>query len=206
MTSRYFNLNPVPAVGQPISLSGTSVTLHTQKHHPLSSTGIPISTQAVDFPGVKSGEPFTFTQSRPHIDDAFLVEGYPTQKFKIDTREEDLKVHVTASHPDTKLNLEVLSTEVCQIPSTPNLHSLPFPSTPQSQAAKKRKSRTKLTLTAPQNSPPSNSTLASSSTSPPSPLQQARPSQRVSHCLASASSPVATSTPSTCPSGRTRSC
>lgn len=48
------------------------------------------------------------------MDDNFFVKAHEgSKKWPIDTRGEKLECHVTASHPETGLNLQVLSTEVC---------------------------------------------------------------------------------------------
>lgn len=122
----YFNLNPSSDPNN----QGTTVTLHDDHHLPLDDIGVPIDYIPTKFPGINAGEPFTFTKTRPVVDDNFLVKAHVNGPWKIDTREEKLEVHVTAKNEESGLNLQVLSTEVCQsflilFPRDPNAFTFP---------------------------------------------------------------------------------
>lgn len=75
---------------------------------PLDSTGIPTGT-IEKFPR-DATVPFILQPSEPHIDDVFVVESDPS-KIPLDTRSQPLKLLAKFSHPDTKMHLEVHSTE-----------------------------------------------------------------------------------------------
>lgn len=80
----------------------------TTDYLPLDSTGIPLGS-IEKFPRDVT-TPFTLQHSEPHIDDVFVMETDPS-KVALDTRTQPLKLLASFSHPDTKMHLEVHSTE-----------------------------------------------------------------------------------------------
>jgi aldose 1-epimerase len=79
--------------------------------------GIPLGSIEA-YPGLTAKEPFTLGEKEPDIDDCFVFAS-PTSSPSstsaspggIDTRGEQLRVNITAHNANTKLNLQVLSTE-----------------------------------------------------------------------------------------------
>lgn len=59
---------------------------------------------------MEGGKPFTLRAEDPDIDDCFVVNE-AADKVPIDTRNEPLRKLVSAVHPDSKIHLEVHSTE-----------------------------------------------------------------------------------------------
>jgi len=98
----YFNLNGAPTI------ENTIVTLATNLHIPLSSTGIPTTTTPAEFPNILSETPFTLGPSEPDVDDLFVFPSHPTP---LDTRSLPLTLLSSAHHPSSGVHLEVLSTE-----------------------------------------------------------------------------------------------
>ncbi|KAK0624922.1 galactose mutarotase-like domain-containing protein [Bombardia bombarda] len=99
----YFNLSASP------SIQGTVVTLATNTYLPVDAGGIPTSGPA-PFAKVQANEPFTLGAVDPDIDDCFVVNESPAS-VPIDTRSLPATKLVSAHHPDSKIHLEVYSTE-----------------------------------------------------------------------------------------------
>ncbi|KAK4196008.1 galactose mutarotase-like domain-containing protein [Triangularia verruculosa] len=99
----YFNLTGGP------SIEGTEVTLVTNNYLPVDDGGIPTGGPA-PFAKVQGQTPFVLGAQEPDIDDCFVVNE-AASSITIDTRSQPLTKLVSASHPETKINLEVLSTE-----------------------------------------------------------------------------------------------
>lgn len=101
--SRYFNISGAPTI------KGTTAQLSTDQCLPLDETSIPYG--HVDrFTKVKVAEPFTLGVPENEVDDCFLVEA-DASKVPLDTRTQPVKLLGAFSHPDSKLHLEVHSTE-----------------------------------------------------------------------------------------------
>ncbi|KAM7213428.1 Galactose mutarotase-like domain containing protein [Rhypophila decipiens] len=103
----YFNLTGGP------SIEGTVVSLATNKYLPVDDGGIPTGGPApFDANKVPEGShvPFTLGAQEPDIDDCFIVNEKP-DSVPLDTRGQPLTKLVTAYHPETKIHLEVYSTE-----------------------------------------------------------------------------------------------
>ncbi|CAL5866596.1 uncharacterized protein PFLUO_LOCUS805 [Penicillium psychrofluorescens] len=98
----YFNITGGPTV------AGTTAQLATADYLPLDSTGIPVGT--IDKFPRDVASPFTLGTNEPHIDDVFVMETDPS-KIPLDTRGLPLRRLAQFNHPDTKLHLEVHSTE-----------------------------------------------------------------------------------------------
>ncbi|KAG9235369.1 putative bifunctional protein gal10 [Amylocarpus encephaloides] len=101
----YFNLTGGP------SIEGTVVTLCTNQYLPVNDGGIPTSTSTTAYPGVESSKPINLGPEEPDIDDCFIVSPPSASSIPLDTRRSPLTKLVTAYHPETKINFEVLSTE-----------------------------------------------------------------------------------------------
>ncbi|KAB5545775.1 galactose mutarotase-like domain-containing protein [Coniochaeta sp. 2T2.1] len=99
----YFNLTNNPTI------EGTVVTLVTNTYLPVDDGGIPTSGPA-SFSKVEGGKAFTLGAQEPDIDDCFVINE-ASDKVPIDTRSQPLRKLVEAHHPDSKVHLEVLSTE-----------------------------------------------------------------------------------------------
>ena len=99
----YFNLTGGP------SIEGTVVTLATNSYLPVDNGGIPTGGPA-PFSKVEGNKPFTLGAQEPDIDDCFIVNETP-DNVPIDTRASPLTRLVSAEHPESKIHLEVLSTE-----------------------------------------------------------------------------------------------
>ncbi|KAB5518118.1 galactose mutarotase-like domain-containing protein [Coniochaeta sp. 2T2.1] len=99
----YFNLTNNPTI------EGTVVTLVTNTYLPVDDGGIPTSGPA-PFSKVEGGKAFTLGAQEPDIDDCFVIDE-AFDKLPIDTRSQPLRKLVEALHPDSKVHLEVLSTE-----------------------------------------------------------------------------------------------
>lgn len=63
-----------------------------------------------EFPGVKAKEPFVLGATEPEFDHCFVVDT-DVEQVPLDTRQRALKPLISASHPGTKLHLDVFSTE-----------------------------------------------------------------------------------------------
>lgn len=98
----YFNL-----AGRP-TIEGTEVSLCTAEFLPVDAGGIPTSAATASYPAVTANKTFTLGASEPDIDDCFVVS---PPSIPLDTRPSPLTRLVKAYHPDSKIHLEVLSTE-----------------------------------------------------------------------------------------------
>jgi len=85
------------------------VTLCTNSYLPVDDGGIPTSGPK-PFSKVEGNKPFVLGAVEPDIDDCFIVNEAPTS-VPIDTRSLPLTKLVTAEHPESKIHLEVYSTE-----------------------------------------------------------------------------------------------
>lgn len=100
----YFNLSGAPTI------AGTEVALTTNSYLILSDSGIPTSVQPSTFASITPNKTFILGAKEPEIDDCFIINpSEPT--VPLDTRSSPLEKLVSAYHPDTKIHLEVLSTE-----------------------------------------------------------------------------------------------
>ena len=73
--------------------------------------GIPTSASTASFPGVTANKLFTLGPVEPDIDDCFVVDPSKASSIPLDTRSSPLTKLVAAYHPESKIHLEVLSTE-----------------------------------------------------------------------------------------------
>ncbi len=101
--SRYFNLPGGP------SIEGTVVQLCTDSYLPVDAGGIPTGGPTA-FGKITANTPFVLGAKEPDIDDCFVVNEQP-RTVPMDTRDEPLVTQVRAHHPESKIHLEVLSTE-----------------------------------------------------------------------------------------------
>ncbi|KAJ9148658.1 Aldose 1-epimerase [Pleurostoma richardsiae] len=99
----YFNLTGNPTI------EGTQVELVTNDYLPVDSTGIPTEGPK-PFSKVEGKKPFILGAEEPDVDDCFVVNK-DAASVPIDTRGLPLTKLVSASHPDSKIHLEVWSTE-----------------------------------------------------------------------------------------------
>lgn len=102
---RYFNLTGKS------SIEGTEVMLCSSDYLPVDDGGIPTSSSTGSYSGVTANKSFTLGPVEPDIDDCFVVDPSKASSVPIDTRSEPLRKVVTAYHPETKIHLEVLTTE-----------------------------------------------------------------------------------------------
>jgi aldose 1-epimerase len=100
----YFNLSGASTI------AGTEVALTTNSCLILNDTGIPSSVQPSTFDSITPNKPFTLGAKEPEIDDCFIINP-ADPNVSLDTRSSPLNKLVSAYHPDTKIHLEVLSTE-----------------------------------------------------------------------------------------------
>ncbi|KAI1129810.1 galactose mutarotase-like domain-containing protein [Nemania abortiva] len=101
----YFNLTGGP------SIEGTVVQLCTPSYLPVDNGGIPTGGPTV-FAKVATNEQFTLGAQEPDIDDCFVVDPSASpNSVSIDTRDQPLVALVKAHHPESKIHLEVHSTE-----------------------------------------------------------------------------------------------
>jgi aldose 1-epimerase len=100
---RYFNLTGSPTI------EGTEVSLCTNSHLPLDAGGIPTGGPA-PYCSITPNKTFTLGPKEPNVDDCFIVDPALTS-IPLDTRSSPLTRLVAAYHPDSKIHLEVLSTE-----------------------------------------------------------------------------------------------
>ncbi|KAI0451014.1 galactose mutarotase-like domain-containing protein [Xylaria acuta] len=101
----YFNLTGGP------SIEGTVVQLCTPSYLPVDNGGIPTGGPTT-FAKVTTNEQFTLGAQEPDIDDCFVVDpSAPPSSVPIDTRGRPLVALVKAHHPESKIHLEVHSTE-----------------------------------------------------------------------------------------------
>ncbi|KAK5662543.1 hypothetical protein OQA88_8455 [Cercophora sp. LCS_1] len=99
----YFNLTGGP------SIEGTVVTLATNTYLPVDDGGIPTGGPTA-FSKVEGNRAFTLGPVEPDIDDCFVLNE-AAGSVPIDTRPSPLEKLVTAYHPESKIHLEVYSTE-----------------------------------------------------------------------------------------------
>ncbi|KAH6654730.1 galactose mutarotase-like domain-containing protein [Truncatella angustata] len=101
----YFNLTGGKTI------EGTVVQLCTPSYLPVDSDGIPTGGPEV-FSKVATDKTFTLGATDPDIDDCFVVDGSASPSSgPLDTRNQPLTKLVSAHHPESKIHLEVLSTE-----------------------------------------------------------------------------------------------
>ncbi|KAI9710589.1 MAG: hypothetical protein M1820_002725 [Bogoriella megaspora] len=101
----YFNLSGAP------SIAGTEVTLSSNSHLPVDSGAIPLG-PIEPYPGITAKTPFTLGPEEPAVDHCFIVDpSRSPSSIPLDTRKEPLNLLVSAYHPDSKVRLEVHSTE-----------------------------------------------------------------------------------------------
>ncbi|KAH8673333.1 galactose mutarotase-like domain-containing protein [Xylariales sp. PMI_506] len=101
----YFNLSGKPTI------EGTVAQLVTPYALPVDEHAIPTGGPAI-FPGTATDKPFTLGPVEPDIDHCFIVDPSKSPSaVPIDTRSEPLTKLVSAHHPESKIHLEVLSTE-----------------------------------------------------------------------------------------------
>ncbi|KAI1259616.1 galactose mutarotase-like domain-containing protein [Xylariaceae sp. FL1019] len=101
----YFNLTGGP------SIEGTVVQLCTPSYLPVDHTGIPTGGPTT-FATVRTNEQFTLGPQEPDIDDCFVVDAAASpSSIPIDTRSRPLVALIKTHHPESKIHLEVHSTE-----------------------------------------------------------------------------------------------
>jgi aldose 1-epimerase len=83
--------------------------LITDKYQVVDEGGIPTG-PIEKYPGVTANQPFTLGEKEPDIDDCFVANTNPTS-IPIDTRTEPLQKVASFYHPDTKIHLEISTTE-----------------------------------------------------------------------------------------------
>jgi aldose 1-epimerase len=105
--SSYFNLSGLPTI------AGTEAVLATNLHLPLDAGGIPIDNSAAPYPGITAGKAFTLGLTEPDIDDCFVFADSHSspRSIPIDTRSQSLRTCASFYHPESKVHLEVKSTE-----------------------------------------------------------------------------------------------
>ncbi|KAF2704191.1 galactose mutarotase-like protein [Pleomassaria siparia CBS 279.74] len=96
-------------LGDNNSISGTEVTLITNKYQVVDDGGIPTG-PIEEYSGVTANKTFTLGEKEPDIDDCFVVNTNPST-VPVDTRKEPLQKVASFYHPDTKLHLEISTTE-----------------------------------------------------------------------------------------------
>jgi len=101
----YFNIGPHPTI------AGTQALLTTNQHLPLDSTGIPKTTQSSPFPGIEANTAFTLTETEPNVDDCFVHPHISASEVPLDTSKQSVNICGKFYHPDTKIHLEVASTD-----------------------------------------------------------------------------------------------
>ncbi|KAI0446902.1 galactose mutarotase-like domain-containing protein [Xylaria telfairii] len=101
----YFNLTGGP------SIEGTVVQLCTPSYLPVDNGGIPTGGPTT-FAKLATNEQFTLGAQEPDIDDCFVVDPSASpSSIPIDTRGQPVVALVKAHHPESKIHLEVHSTE-----------------------------------------------------------------------------------------------
>lgn len=91
------------------SIEGTVVTLAADTYIPVDEGGIPTGGLGT-FAKVQTSKPFTLGPVEPDIDDCFVIDE-AASAVPIDTRSSPLRKNLTAYHPESKIHLEVYSTE-----------------------------------------------------------------------------------------------
>jgi len=99
----YFNLTGGP------SIAGTEVNLITNKYQVVDDGGIPTG-PIEEYPGVSAKKTFTLGEKEPDIDDCFVTDTDPSS-IPIDTRSSPLQKLASFYHPESKIHLEIHSTE-----------------------------------------------------------------------------------------------
>lgn len=105
ISERYFNLSGKSTI------EGTEVSLSIGEYLPVDDGGIPTSSATAPYKGVTANETFILGAKLPDIDDCFVIDPSIASSIPIDTRTSPLNSLVKAYHPETKIHLEVLSTE-----------------------------------------------------------------------------------------------
>jgi aldose 1-epimerase len=91
------------------SIAGTEVTLITNKYQVVDDGGIPTG-PIEEYPGVQSQETFTLGETEPDIDDCFVANTNASD-IPIDTRTSPLQKVASFYHPESKIHLEISTTE-----------------------------------------------------------------------------------------------
>ncbi|KAJ4365806.1 hypothetical protein N0V83_008427 [Neocucurbitaria cava] len=99
----YFNLTGGPTI------AGTEVSLITNKYQVVDDGGIPTG-PIEEYPGVNPQKTFTLGEKEPDIDDCFVVNTDP-KSIPIDTRSSRLNKVASFYHPESKIHLEISTTE-----------------------------------------------------------------------------------------------
>jgi len=99
----YFNLTGGP------SIAGTEVTLITNKYQVVDDGGIPTG-PIKEYPNIQPQKTFTLGETEPDIDDCFVANTNASE-VPIDTRESPLQKVASFYHPESKIHLEILTTE-----------------------------------------------------------------------------------------------
>ncbi|CAI6339067.1 unnamed protein product [Periconia digitata] len=99
----YFNLSNSPTI------AGTEVTLITNKYQVVDDGGIPEG-PIEEYPGVKPNTTFTLGETEPDIDDCFIANTNPSS-VPLDTRSSPVQRVAAFFHPESKIHLEILTTE-----------------------------------------------------------------------------------------------
>jgi len=101
----YFNLSGAPTIG------GTEATLETNKFLVVDENLIPQG-PVQEFPGITAKKPFTLGEKEPAVDHCFVVDSNASD-IPLDTRSGPLHKLASFYHPESKIHLEVHSTEPC---------------------------------------------------------------------------------------------
>jgi len=99
----YFNLSGGSTI------TGTEVNLITNKYQVVDDGGIPTG-PIEEYPGVSAKKTFTLGEKEPDIDDCFVANTDPSS-IPIDTRSLPLQKLASFYHPESKIHLEIHSTE-----------------------------------------------------------------------------------------------
>ncbi|KAF2660667.1 bifunctional protein GAL10 [Lophiostoma macrostomum CBS 122681] len=99
----YFILSDGPTI------TGTEVTLASNQYQVVDSGGIPTG-PIEEYPGVTANKTFTLGKTEPDIDDCFIVNT-DSASIPIDTRNSPIQKLASFYHPDSKIHLEISSTE-----------------------------------------------------------------------------------------------
>lgn len=103
LASSYFNLTGGPTI------ANTEVSLITNKYQVVDDGGIPTG-PIEEYPGVSPQKTFTLGEKEPDIDDCFVVNTDP-KSIPIDTRSSPLNKVASFYHPESKIHLEISTTE-----------------------------------------------------------------------------------------------
>ncbi|KIY04143.1 uncharacterized protein Z520_00835 [Fonsecaea multimorphosa CBS 102226] len=99
----YFNLSGSDTI------EGTQAVLSTVDYLPVDHNGIPLGS-VESYPGLEAGRPFVLHANEGKIDHCFVLER-DISNIPLDTRARQAQLLASFSHPDTKIHLEVYSTE-----------------------------------------------------------------------------------------------